>query len=125
MINKVHKRSPIESRHIASIDIGSHTARLLIARETTSEDLFKPIVRKREYISLAEGFNKDSGSEISTDAIKRSLRVLDDFIRIARKYHVDIIRAVSTGIMRRAVNKKPFLDLILERTGIEVSLVSG
>ena len=125
MIEKGYKRYPKKDRHIASIDIGSHTARLLVARETGSKDLFKPLFRKRAYISLAEGFDKNGRDEISPEAIKRSLKVLDDFIRTANKYHVDVIRAVSTGVMRRAANRKPFLDLIRDKTGINVPVISG
>lgn len=119
------KRLAKQGRHIASIDIGSHTARLLIARETASKDLFKPIVRKRAYLSLAEGFNRDNRDEINQEAIKRSLKVLDDFLHTAEKYNADVIRAVATGVIRRAANRKSFLDLIREKTGINASVISG
>jgi exopolyphosphatase/guanosine-5'-triphosphate,3'-diphosphate pyrophosphatase len=125
MINNGNKRSHKESGHIASIDIGSHTARLLIARETASEDLFKPIIRKRAYISLAESLDKHSRDKISPEAIKRSLKVLDDFIHTVKKYNADVILAVATGVIRRAANRKSFLDLIRKKTGINAALISG
>ena len=112
MINNGNKRSSKENRNIASIDIGSHTARLLIVRETASEHLFKTIVRKRAYIRLAEGLDKHSKDKISLEAIKRTIKVLDDFIHSVKKYNADVICAVATGVIRRAANRKYFLDLI-------------
>ena len=43
--------------NVASIDLGSHTARLLIARVGDHGGAFEPLVRKRSYIHLAEDFD--------------------------------------------------------------------
>ena len=42
---------------VASIDLGSHTAGLLIALKSGSSGRLKPLVRKRAYIGLAGGFD--------------------------------------------------------------------
>ena len=116
---------PANSGNIASIDIGSHTARLLIAGKTDSPELFKPILRKRAYIRLAEGFVNDKGGDISPEAIRRTLDVLEEFVLTAQEYSIDNILAVSTGIVRKAFNRKIFLNLIKKETGINVKVVSG
>lgn len=107
---------------VASIDIGSHTARLLIAEKIDGPNLFRPILRKRAYIRLAEDF---ASGLIKREAMDRALEALEDFVLTSRRFRVDTIRAVSTGVVRKATNKDSFLDLIRERTGIPVVLVSG
>ena len=57
---------------IAAIDVGSHTARLLIARETPSQGA-RPVTRKRAYIRLAEDFLEPEAGRIKPGAIARTL----------------------------------------------------
>ena len=115
-------RPPTDAVNVASIDIGSHTARLLIAEKIDGSKLFRPILRKRAYIRLAEDF---STGPIKREAMDRALEALEDFVSTSRRLRVDTIRAVTTGVVRKATNKERFLDLIRERTGIQVTLISG
>ena len=115
-------RGPRDAATVASIDIGSHTARLLIAEKTDGSTLFSPLLRKRAYIRLAEGFK---GGLIKREAMDRALAAVEDFVSELRRLRVDRIRAISTGVVRKATNKDRFLDLICERTGIPVTVISG
>ncbi|MBW1767305.1 MAG: Ppx/GppA family phosphatase [Deltaproteobacteria bacterium] len=111
--------------NLASIDIGSHTARLLVSRQTGNSGLFRPLVRKRAYIRLAEGLDDQGRAAIRPDSIDRTLSALEDFATIAREFSVDTILAVSTGVVRKAANRDDFLNLIYNHTGIKVKLISG
>ncbi|MFC1535474.1 hypothetical protein ACFL7M_19165, partial [Thermodesulfobacteriota bacterium] len=57
--------------------------------------------------------------------MERTLHALEDFILTAEEYGVKKIRAVSTGVVRRAINRNLFLALIHNRTGIDVLIISG
>lgn len=115
----------IRVENIASLDIGSFTARLLIARKIDSPGLFRPLARKRAYIRLAEGFEGRGSERIRPEAIERTVDVLKEFSRSAKEYGVETIWAVTTGVVRRAANRDRFLRLLQDETGLKVKLISG
>ena len=117
-----HEPCPGSAGNLASIDIGSHTARLLIAEKAGHSELFHPLFRNRAYIRLAEDFEEGL---IKQGAMDRALEALEDFLSTARRYNVDTIRAVCTGVVREASNKDRFLAMIREGAGIQVRLLSG
>jgi exopolyphosphatase/guanosine-5'-triphosphate,3'-diphosphate pyrophosphatase len=115
-------RGSSDAATVASIDVGSHTARLLIAEKIDGLKLFRPKLRKRAYIRLAEDFH---GGNLKKEAVDRALEALEGFVSTARRLRVGNIRAVATGVVRKAADRDRFLDLIRERTGIQVALISG
>jgi exopolyphosphatase/guanosine-5'-triphosphate,3'-diphosphate pyrophosphatase len=117
--------APMTKTILASIDIGSHTARLLICQKAGSTKEIKPLLRKRAYIRLAEGFASQEKRAIQPEATERALKALGEFASIAKKMHVESVRAVCTGVMREAENRDDFLNLIFERTGIQARVLSG
>ena len=109
----------------ASIDIGTHTARLLVARKSKAPGRLKPLARKRAYIRLGGGFSYSEGKTIQPEAIGRTLEVLGDFLQCTRLFDVHEVHAVATGVVREATNRDEFLDLIYEHTGIRVRPIAG
>ncbi|MBW1703884.1 MAG: hypothetical protein JRJ86_01805 [Deltaproteobacteria bacterium] len=109
----------------ASIDIGSHTARLLIAEKSGPQGVLRPLIRKRGYIRLSEGFDRSGKRIIQPDAIDRTLNVLKGFSHSLETFDVGSVNAVATGLFREAVNRDEFLDRIYERTGIRVRTITG
>ncbi len=109
----------------AAIDIGTHTARLLIASAPKSTGNLRSLARRREYIRLAESFDYLDTKTIHTDAINITLKVLQDFIHDIKTFEVQSIHAIATGILREAKNSSEFLERIHNETGIQVNLVSG
>ena len=97
--------------NIASIDLGSHTARLLIARVGDDCGVFEPLMRKRSYIYLAGDFDPVL-KRISKEASARAGRVLKDFSRIIEDWQVKRVVAVATGVVRKAANRNGFLKEI-------------
>ena len=112
-------------KHLASIDVGSHTARLLIVRASGDTGGMRQLVRKRVYIRLAEGFDTSRNKIIQPEAMARALDAVWGFSRDVGRFDVSQIRAVATGVVREATNGKEFLDRILERAGVRVRLISG
>ena len=69
-------------KNVAAIDIGSMTARLLVAEKTGSDGMFRAISRGRGYTRLGEAFEEPETATIKPDAIERILNVLGDFVSI-------------------------------------------
>jgi exopolyphosphatase/guanosine-5'-triphosphate,3'-diphosphate pyrophosphatase len=109
----------------ASIDIGSHTARLLIAEKSGPQGILRPLIRKRDYIRLSEGFDRAGKRIIQPDAIDRTLDVLKGFSQSLKTFDVGSVHAVATGLFREAANRDEFLDRIYESTGIRVRTITG
>ncbi|GEM_PF-666555 len=122
----VKRRSPsFKGKRIASLDIGSHTTRMLIAECTDSPRFFRALERRRVFTHLGEGFKGNEKGNLTEGAVERTSRAIKSFVASAGKFGVDEFRAVSTGVSRRAVNKRYFLDLIKTRAGIDVEIISG
>ena len=110
---------------MASIDIGSHTARLLVAQNRGVSGLLVPLARKRAYIHLAQGFGRSGNKIIQASAIDQTLKVLGDFLDCIKGFDVQSVHAVATGVVRQASNNEKLLDQIYKHTGIRVRLISA
>ena len=125
MSREKSETAPKGETSLASMDIGSHTARLLVAQRMGAPELFEPLFRKRIYIRLALDFHSDVKGTLKPEAMARALNALEDFASVARKYGVENTHAVCTGVVREASNKDEFLSLVYKRTGIEAEIISG
>ena len=111
------------SDKLASIDLGSHTARLLIARWEAGR--LQSVLRKRAYIRLAQDFESPPLRTLKQPGIDRVMEALEAFTLDIEKYGAKTIRAVATGVMREAANANLLLDHVRKRTGIQVEILSG
>ena len=109
---------------IASIDLGSHTARLLIAGVGKDSEMFEPLMRKRSYVYLAGDFDPVL-KRISPEASARAVTVLKDFSRIIEDWRVKRVVAVATGVVREAANGDEFLAEVFLKSGLRVKAISG
>ena len=109
----------------ASIDIGTHTARLLVARAGGSPLCVSDIERSRCYIRLGEGWDTASKGILCSDAIDRTLKAIESFQAIISKYSLDYVKAVATGVVREALNRDQFLETVFEKTGIMIQILNG
>jgi len=102
------------------IDLGTNTFHLLII-EKTPDGKFQEIFRKRVFVKLAsEGIDT-----IGTAPFQRGLDALLDFSKTLKKYSVKNIRAIGTAALRTASNGADFVQLILQKTGIQIELIDG
>ncbi len=105
----------------ASIDIGTNTLRLLIA-ETHNKKL-QPFFLQRIITRLGGDYKEDIG--ISPAAEERTINALGIFAEKIKEYGIKEIKAVATSVVRRAKNKKKFLKNVLEKTGLNVRVITG
>lgn len=110
---------------IASIEIGTNSIRMLIAERGTLDGTLKPVLRKRSITRLGEDFGRKETGAIKPEAMARSISVLKDFFDIAAHYKVFSPTVVATGVVRKAGNRDTFIELIAERLGHTVTIISG
>ena len=102
------------------IDLGTNTFHLLIV-EKSSDGISHEIARKRIFIKLAsEGIET-----IGAAPFQRGINAMIHFSEILKKYQVSKLRAIGTAALRTASNGKEFVQLISEKTGIQIELIDG
>lgn len=109
---------------VASIEIGTHTARLLIVRPDPQSTPWQTLLRRRIYIRLAEGLDAPEGA-VGTAASGRTLEALRRFSRDLRRHRTHRVYAVATGLFREASNAQALLDEAFQETGIRIRRVTG
>ncbi len=113
----------MEINTIADIDIGTNSIHLVVV-EVNKDGLISVISRNREMVRLGYGSNGDEMKHLDNQAIERGVDTLIAFSKIAKNYNAKI-RAVATSAVREARNANVFIDLVREKTGIEIEIISG
>jgi exopolyphosphatase / guanosine-5'-triphosphate,3'-diphosphate pyrophosphatase len=103
----------------AAMDIGSNTVRVLLA-EGLGQSL-KRIQVRRKITRLSGGFD----GRLNADSIERTVSAARELAGIARDSGVREIRTACTGVVRKALNKKIFMDRLRVEAGVEPCLLSG
>ncbi len=112
---------------LASIDIGSNAARLLIMKADpygsgTDTDFTKlNLVR----IPLQLGFDVFETGIISPEKVKMFIQTMQVFKNLMEIYKVEHYRACATSAMRDAKNGAKIKKAIRKKTKIDVEIISG
>jgi exopolyphosphatase/guanosine-5'-triphosphate,3'-diphosphate pyrophosphatase len=106
---------------VSSIDLGSNSTRLLVADVNNGE--IKTLLKTHRVTQMAEKLEETY--LISEQAQKRVLNALKFFLKTSTKYQAEHIYVVGTAAMRDARNAEQFIDLINNKLGIVVEIVSG
>ncbi|QWV95347.1 exopolyphosphatase [Geomonas oryzisoli] len=104
---------------VAAIDLGTNTARLLIATQAP----YRQVLLKRIITRLGGGFTREVG--LSPEAQERSLAALKEFAADMAGHGVVRLRAVATSAVRDAKNGADFCRRVLEETGIALEVIDG
>lgn len=102
----------------AAIDIGTNSMRLLIV-----DDEGRDLVRLARVTGLGRGV--DANRRLDSEAIRRTLEVLDQFGRLCDVHGADRRRAVATSATRDAENRDEFADLASEVLGVRPEVIDG
>jgi exopolyphosphatase/guanosine-5'-triphosphate,3'-diphosphate pyrophosphatase len=108
---------------LATIDIGTNTALLLIADLDFASQTIHTIYNHQEIIRLGKGVDKDR--RINAEAIERLLNCLKFYRTLIAQHGDMLIRAVATSAVRDALNRDDILRLVQSHVGIEIELLSG
>jgi exopolyphosphatase/guanosine-5'-triphosphate,3'-diphosphate pyrophosphatase len=102
------------------IDLGTNTFHILIV-ENVDNSGFKEIYRERRFVKLAE----EGIENIGVAPFERALSAMIDYAKILKENNVENYRAIGTAALREAKNGQVFISQVLEKTGLEVGLISG
>lgn len=108
----------------ATIDLGTQTALLLIARALPDGSL--DVVEDHAFAARL-GAGLEVGGELSPSAADRTLEILENFARrlelrgVGRKR----LRAVGTAVLRRARNAGAFVERVSRELDIDLEVLSG
>lgn len=108
-----------------AIDIGTNAARLLIG-EVKKENGYS-YVKKISYtrIPLRLGEEVFENGIISPSKTEKFVKTIESFRLISEIYEVKHLRACATSAMREATNGLEVRDLIQEKTGVKIEIISG
>lgn len=107
---------------IAIIDLGSNTARLILA-DIMSDGHFVIADQLKETPRIGEGVEKDGF--LKPSRINATINTLKMFRKLCDSYKVEKIIAVATAAVRRAKNQRSFLDEVFASTGIKIRVLSA
>ena len=106
----------------AVIDIGTNSARLLVADGTPGGE-WRPLVRDMEASRLGEGMTNEAG--ITEGARFRTREAVEKFIAEAKEAGAEEILGFGTSILRDAPEGAGFAAELEKETGIPVKILSG
>jgi exopolyphosphatase/guanosine-5'-triphosphate,3'-diphosphate pyrophosphatase len=106
---------------LATIDIGTNSIHLLIARPT-GNNRFEVIDREKEVVRLGSG--SGDMKRLAPDAIERGLDALRRFQQVATSRGAHVY-AVATSAVREAENRNEFVRRARDEAGVHVAVISG
>lgn len=113
-------RSPHHVIMIASIDIGTNSILLLIAKVENNE--LVPVYQEARIARLGEGVGHTK--LLSEEAQERAFEILSDYAGLCSEYNVTKIIACGTAALRNARNAKGFVERVESELGITVDIIS-
>jgi len=115
------KSDPTSLKRVASIDIGTNTILLLIAK--MEEGKVNPLFEIETVARLGEGVQKNG--ILSKEAMDRGLQTLAQYLKRCQEMEIQKIFAVGTSALREAKNSKDFLNLVREKLDLPIEVISG
>jgi exopolyphosphatase/guanosine-5'-triphosphate,3'-diphosphate pyrophosphatase len=107
---------------IAVIDLGTNTFNLLVA-ETDIFGGFETLYNEKLPVKLGEGgINK---GYITEEAFIRGLEAMENYASTIKQWQAERTLAFATSAVRNASNGNEFVLTTLQKTGIEVQIISG
>jgi exopolyphosphatase / guanosine-5'-triphosphate,3'-diphosphate pyrophosphatase len=107
---------------VASIDIGTNSTRVLVARPDAAGKL--DILDRRMTITRL-GQDVGSTGRLADAAVERTLACLRDYRKILDEHQVDRVRVAATSASRDAANRDEFFDATEAVVGTRPELLSG
>lgn len=108
-------------RTLATIDLGSNSFHMLVARETDGQ--FQIIEKRGEKVQLAAGL--DSDSHLSQEAMQRGWSCLESFAQRLRGMPNDCVSVLATNALRAAKNRLEFIEKADAILGHPIEVIAG
>ncbi len=108
---------------IASIDIGSNTILLLIARVELESGVIIPLRDEQRIPRIAKGLTP--GGIISENSIAQMLIVLRDYFELINKYKCETVLLSGTSAFRLASNSNEIFLKIKNKYNVSLNILTG
>ncbi len=111
---------------IATIDIGTNSIRLL--RGILKDNQLMIGNKKIATTRIGAGIGNHTDDEnifLQTEAMDRTVNQLEVWANELSEWGADDISIIATSAVRDAVNKQEFIDLVKQKTSLNVEVVSG
>jgi len=115
-------KRPAEAVRLAAIDIGSNSIRQIVA-DVTPDGTIRIVDEMKVAPRLGAGLARTG--RLSPDAVRHAVSALQRMATLARQLGATRIQAVATSAVREAENRKDFVDLVREETGLRVRILHG
>ena len=115
------KSDPTFPNRVASIDIGTNTILLLIAR--VEEGKIHPLFEIETVTRLGEGIQKNG--ILLKEAMNRGFQTLAQYLKWCQEREVKKIFAAGTSALREAKNSEDFLTWVKEKLNLSIDIISG
>lgn len=102
----------------AIIDVGTNTFHMLVIDEN-----FNRVFSEKIPVKLGKG-GLHAG-KIAPDALQRGIDAFLHFQEKISELHVEETFAFATSAVRTTANGEEFVDLVFEKTGIKIKIISG
>jgi exopolyphosphatase/guanosine-5'-triphosphate,3'-diphosphate pyrophosphatase len=113
---------PAEGVRIAAIDIGSNSIRQIVA-DVSPTGSIRIIDEMKAAPRLGAGLSHSG--RLSAGSMRHALEAVQRMATLARQLGAARIHVVATSAVREAENRRDFLDLVREETGLKVRLLTG
>ena len=107
--------------HLAIIDIGTNTINLAIA--SVDNDQYQIIYSGKEAAKMGKGGINEG--KFTPEAIERGITAIGHHMDTIKMFNVDKTIAIGTSGMRNCSNGVDFANMVKEKYGIEVKIISG
>jgi exopolyphosphatase/guanosine-5'-triphosphate,3'-diphosphate pyrophosphatase len=112
---------------IASVDIGTNSTRVLVARPTALPGRSGPVLdvldRRNTITRLGQGIG--ASGRLAPEAVERTLDCLRGYREILDRHAVERVRVAATSASRDAANRDEFFDAVEGIVGTRPELLSG
>ena len=108
---------------MATIDVGAHSARMLLAEVDLSTGSFEALEDLEQPVPL--GSNVFQRGRISNKSIRMLCEIFHNFRTKMDEYGVQLYKAIATSAVRESANAEIFIERIRHETGIKVNIFEG
>jgi exopolyphosphatase / guanosine-5'-triphosphate,3'-diphosphate pyrophosphatase len=108
---------------VAAVDIGTNSARLLVAEVEAANTPLTTIERRTHITRLGQGVNETR--RLDPEAIARTLAVIGEYKEAIASQGVTAVRVAATSASRDATNRDDFFDPVEKLLGVRPELLSG
>ena len=113
--------------NLASIDIGSNGARLLIKNFNPQAAIESERIKKLMFVRIPLRLGKDvfTLGKVSKERERMMMHMIKGFKQFMKLYEVEAFRACATSAVRDAENGQKVLKKIERETGIALEIIGG